>query len=339
MSYHSESELYLRTITGTEIWCIGFDKPERFEGSVWHGGILDEFADMKATVWKENVRPALMDTKGWCWLIGVPAGRNHYYDLVEYARGSGDPSWADYNWFSEDVLDANEVDQLKSQYDERTYRQECCGSFESYEGRAYIYYNAEVHRKTQSFNSRVPVCIACDFNLDPCVWLIGQDVNGKISVQEEIKQRQTNIWAMCNTLKDRLHQRIGKDANKHLVIFYGDLEHGQARSVSATKSSWQIIKDEFKGWSAEYRLRGHPRIIDRINSVNSKLRTAKGEVQLGIDPACVELHKDFEIVSTDMLQNPTQKNTMPDRTHASDCIGYWIDYDYPVTPKVQTRVY
>ena len=327
----SETELSIQYQNGSEVCLVGFDRRERFEGKEkWDGGVLDEYAHMEKAVWDETVEPALRDTKGPCNFIGKPAGRNHYFELSQYARGSGNPEWDDFCWFSADVLDPVEIDKAKDRLDERTFRQEYEGSFESYEGRAYIYYDSKVHRKVQSFNDRLPVCVSCDFNLDPCLWLIGQDVNGKISAQEEIRQRQTNIWAMCNILKDRLTARIGKEADKHLTIFYGDYEHGKTRSVSAVASSWTILQQEFAKWNVQWRVRPNPRVIDRINAVNSKLRTAKGTIQLEIDPMCIELHKDFEIVSMDMLQSPTQKNTMPDRTHASDALGYWINYDYPI---------
>ena len=335
---YSETELWIKLLTGSTIHAVGFDKPERFEGRLWHGGILDELPDMKPSVWNENVRPALTDTRGWCWLIGVPGGKNHYYELSQYALHSGDPEWADYNWFTSDVLDPDEVNKERDRLDERTFRQEYEGSFESYEGRAYSYYDSDKHRKVQSFDSRLPVRISCDFNLDPCVWVLGQDRSGFISIQDEVKQHRTDIWKMCGELKRRLETRVGGECRKHHTVFYGDYEHGQSRSVSATASSWQIIRDEFRDWNVEFRYRGHPRIIDRVNAVNSKLRTAKGEIQLGLDPSCVESHSDFEVVSIDMLQSPTEKNKMPNRTHASDCIGYWVSYDYPIR-QTETKVY
>jgi hypothetical protein len=334
----SESDLRIKLLTGSEIWVLGFDKPERAEGTVWHGGILDEFGNMKESVWSETMSPALRDTHGWCWMIGVPEGRNHYYELSLYARNAKDPEWQDFNWFTADVLDPEEIEKERLRLDERTFRQEYEGSFESYEGRAYVYYDSERHRKAQLFDSKFPVCVSCDFNLDPCVWIVGQDKAGFISVQEELKQRQTDIWKMCNELKRRLDGRIGIHSRKHPVIIYGDLEHGKTRSVSAVRSSWQILRDEFTEWNVEFRLRPHPRIVDRVNAVNSKLRNAKGDAQLGIDPKCVELHKDFEMVSLDILQSASEKGKQPDRTHASDNLGYWINYEYPVQ-RPETRIY
>lgn len=332
----SETELRIDYKNGSELWLIGFDKRQRFEGKeIWHGGAIDEYAQMEKEVWDNTVEPALRDSGGPCNFIGKPEGKNHYFELSQYALKSGDPEWDDFCWWTEDVLDPIEIEKARARLDERTFLQEYHGDFVSYEGRAYIYYSSDAHRKPQSFDPKYPITVCCDFNLDPCIWLVLQDKNGFISILEEIKQRQTDIWRMCNTLKERLISRVGHD--KQTLYFYGDFEHGKTRSVSATNTSWQIIRDEFKGWGAEFRLKTHPRIVDRVNSVNSKLRTAKGEAKLGLDPSCIELHKDFEMVDMGMLQSISEKGKNPDRTHASDALGYFIEFEYPVI-RIETSV-
>ena len=85
-----ETELCIKIINGAELYVVGMDKPERIEGRPWNGGVLDEFGNMKPGAWGENVRPVLSDRSGWCDLIGVPEGRNHYYDVAKYAQ-FGDP--------------------------------------------------------------------------------------------------------------------------------------------------------------------------------------------------------------------------------------------------------
>lgn len=334
----SESELYLRLSSGSKIWVLGMDVPARFEGSPWNGGVVDEFGSMKEGILQENILPAIADTKGWLWMIGVPEGRDQYFDLVQNVKN--DPikfdDWGIYHWLSKDAMDEAEVERMRSIYDERTFRQEYEGSFESYEGRAYVYYDSTAHRTVQRFDDNFPLCVSCDFNLDPCIWLIGQDKLGFISFQDEIRQRQTDIWKMCSALKKRIEYTLGNKQYTHKILFYGDYEHGQSRSVSATSSSWQILRDEFKNFNAEFRLKGHPRIIDRVNSVNSKLRSADGVVRLGVDPKCVELAKDMEMVSMDMLTGSKEK--AGERTHASDAGGYWINFEYPTIGKIQGTI-
>jgi hypothetical protein len=323
----SESELFIELVNRAELHCIGFDRPERFEGTPWDGGVLTEFPHFSDTAWNENIAPALRDTGGWAIIEGVPEGRNHYWELSQYAKTSGDPEWADYCWTTAEVRDPAEIEKERARLDERTFRQEYEGSFESYEGRAYSYYDPDVHRKPVSFESTRPICVAADFNLDPCIWLIGQARGDIVVVGDEIKQRQTDIWKMCAELKHRLTLLAGDQVAKRAIIFYGDLEHGKSRSVSATTGSWEIIKQEFSGYNVEYRLRSHPRIVDRVNAFNSKLRNARGESRFVVDPRCVELHRDLEMVDMNML---TKETDTGDRTHASDAVGYWISVEWPI---------
>ena len=74
----SESTLTIPLINGSEIHVLGMDKPERAEGTPWDHGVLDEYGNMKKSVWPEHVRPALADRRGTCDFIGAREGRNHY---------------------------------------------------------------------------------------------------------------------------------------------------------------------------------------------------------------------------------------------------------------------
>src|SRR5699024_8965208 len=86
----SQSDMIVFMPNGTEIHVVGLDKPERMEGTPWTGGVIDEIANVKSTAWAENIFPALNtynparpDYRPWCWLIGVPEGLNHYYDMYQ----------------------------------------------------------------------------------------------------------------------------------------------------------------------------------------------------------------------------------------------------------------
>jgi hypothetical protein len=133
---------------------------------------------------------------------------------------------------------------------------------------------------------------------------------------------------MCAELKRRI-EALGVSS----VIFYGDYQHGATRSVSAVSSSWQILRNEFP--AAEFRIRPNPRIVDGINSVNAKLRNARGEVRFVVDPKCVELCKDFEQVS---MQDILSRTEGKDRGHASSCVRYWMHFEYPVVPSPTLKV-
>ena len=303
------------------------DRPERFDGKPqWHGGVLDEYADMESGIWGEHVEPALRDTHGWCWFIGVPEGKNHYFELLQTYKES--PAWGEYHWFSSDVMDPAEVNDAKKYLDERTFRQEYQGSFESYDGAAYPYYS-EIHRSERALDDRRPLCVSADFNIDPCIWELFQDSPAHTHFFDEICQKQTDIWKMCAELKKRL---IGiaegneDNARRRRTIFYGDYTSAHRRDVSATEASWERIRREFSGWNAEYRLENNPRVLDRVGSVNARMRSADGLVRFSHSAKCVELKKDCEMLSTDDLLKSKAK--VGDRSHASDAAGYPIHYEH-----------
>ena len=77
----NESELSLEIINGSVIRLIGADNPENLRGVGLQGVVLDEFADIKRSVWTTIIRPMLSDTRGWAIFLGTPKGKsNHLYE-------------------------------------------------------------------------------------------------------------------------------------------------------------------------------------------------------------------------------------------------------------------
>ena len=161
-----ETELCITLINGATIWVIGMDKPERFEGQPWDGGVLDEYANMKPHAWTEHVRPALSDRLGWCDFIGVPEGRNHYYDLWLTAQARDD--WGAFTWFSADILPPEEIEAARRDLDELTFAQEYEASFVNFVGRAY-YSFGDHNTARRDYNPRAPLILCLDFNVEPGV--------------------------------------------------------------------------------------------------------------------------------------------------------------------------
>lgn len=323
----NESELSLRrNSNGSVIQLKSAEKPDRLRGRGLNYCVLDEFADMDAEIWREVIRPALADRRGRALFIGTPKGRNHFYELYESA--GTDPEWRRWSYRTIDspFIGADEVQQARRDLDERTFRQEFEADFVDYLGRAYVYHDALVHRQARPFNPALPVSCALDFNLSPCIWEMGQIDGDKLHVFGEIVQRETDIWRMCAELKRRLEQVGAKPGSR--IDFYGDYTSAHRRDVSATAASWDIIRSEFSGYASQFWLRSNPVILDRVNAVNARLRSADGTIRLSYDPKCIELGKDFDLVDMEMLT--TKKGQAGDRTHASDAIGYLVSYKWPI---------
>ncbi len=315
-----ESDLCIKTRLSSELWVVGLDRPQRIEGIPWDGGVLDEYADMKPMVWTENIRPALSDRRGWCWFIGVPDGFNHFKDLADYARSGEDPDWGFYHWNSSDILPPEEIESARRILDPRTFRQEYEASFEGATGRVYYAYSPERHMDSAiRLDPARPIVLCCDFNVDPCVWVLAQTDGRRVFVFDEIALRNTNTLEMGREFLRRYGGHGGG------VIVYGD-SAGSARSTTG-KSDYVILSE--LGLKRQRIRRANPPVKDRVNAVNSMLENARDEHRLFHHPRCRYLRKDFESVVWTADGATIDKSNF-ERTHATDALGYFIEYDFPL---------
>lgn len=75
------NEGWIELINGRRMYIRGADNPDSLRGMGYQFVVLDEYADMKASVWDEIIDPALMDVQGAAMFIGTPKGKNHFYKL------------------------------------------------------------------------------------------------------------------------------------------------------------------------------------------------------------------------------------------------------------------
>ncbi len=70
------------------------DNPDNARGHTANGVVIDEGGDVKELAWYEVLRPMLIDTGGWAWVIGTPKGRNWFWREFLAAKDREDSiSW------------------------------------------------------------------------------------------------------------------------------------------------------------------------------------------------------------------------------------------------------
>jgi predicted phage terminase large subunit-like protein len=127
------NNLQITLINGCTISLKGADRPETMRGVSLKFLVMDEYADMKPSVWEQILRPALADQKGDAMFIGTPMGRNHFYELYRYAELEDDDSYKAWHFTSYDnpLLDPDEIDTAKKSMSSYAFRQEFMASFEA----------------------------------------------------------------------------------------------------------------------------------------------------------------------------------------------------------------
>jgi hypothetical protein len=87
----NQSELWVELVNGARIRLFGADAGENLRGLYLDSVVLDEYADMKPSIWGSVVRPLLADRGGSATFIGTPKGHNQFWDV--YNNATKDTDW------------------------------------------------------------------------------------------------------------------------------------------------------------------------------------------------------------------------------------------------------
>jgi len=341
----SESELTIRLRNGSTISVMGLDVPERIEGPPVTHIVLDEYGNMKEKVWKENVRPALSDHEGTADFIGVPEGRNHYYDLSLLADADETGEWDLFGWPSADILPDKEIEAAKRDLDPLTFDQEYNASFIRFQGQAYYQFRTDTHAIHRlKYEPSLPLIICFDFNVAPGIAVFCQEfpagtiegspeftgVVGEVYVPEN-----SNTTIVCNKIKV---SKWAKHAQK--VMIYGDPAGGSRGTSQDRGTDWDLIRGYLAPVYGNRMVvsvaKGAPRVRTRLNAMNSRLMSAAELVRLRVDPVeAPETVKDFEGVRLDKDGGIDKSDDK--LTHITDAIGYYVHRRWPLTSG-KTRV-
>lgn len=185
----NESELWVEVCGKARIRIHGADNPDRLRGAYLDGVVLDEYADMRPSVWGEVIRPMLADRQGWGTFIGTPKGRNEFFDVWDRAQKD------EANWFAmvlraseTGILPQSELDEARRDMTPEQYEQEFECSFEAailgaYFGKEIAQLERDGHICELPYERQLPVHTAWDLGIgdSTAIWFF-QAVGSEIRV-------------------------------------------------------------------------------------------------------------------------------------------------------------
>lgn len=328
----SESDRIIFMPNGSEIHVIGLDKPQRIEGVPWKGGGIDEIADMKPTAWESNILPALNtvnplepDYRAWCWLLGVPDGLNHYYDLCQSAETGQDPNFKVYHWKSAEILPPDVIEDMKRAMSAKQFRQEFEASFETASGRIYEDYSKDNYTEA-AIEPHEQLLWYHDFNYTPMSSGIGVRRKDSLFLLDEIVL--TSAVSRQSALE--FVEKYKDHKNRHVLI-YGD-PAGRAGEKHGHQSDYTEIEGVLreKGWSLTRKVKpAAPAIKDRQNALRAKIKNAAGDVSLFVNTKTAPTtHKGLATVQ--LKEGSTFLEEDSHVQHITTAIGYMVDYEFPI---------
>lgn len=339
---YDETDLTAYLVNGSLIQLRGADNYDSLRGVGLQFIALDEFADIKAEAWYEVLRPTLSDTNGAAMFNGTPKGIGNWAkDVFDLGTGGENSEWQSFHYATIDGgrVPQSEVDAARSELDERTFRQEYMAEFVQYSGLIYYAflkerYDFDVEKGGNIINidnleglNMDKIHVGMDFNVDPMtsnVWVTDDYENVAIQI-DEIRIRGSNTYEMADEIRTRFPDKE--------VYAYPD-PTGKSRRTSSPVGITDLKILEEKGFEVFARKQS-PLVRDRINSVNSRFRSADGYKHAFIDYRCKHSIKCF----TNQIYK--EGTSQPDKDsgydHSNDASGYFMEYMWPIN-KIESGV-
>lgn len=281
---------------------------------------VDEFSDVDERAWFEVLRPTLSDKskEGSALFLGTPRGYGNWsYNL--FTKQETDKNWKSFKFTTLEggQVSANEIEQAKQDLDERTFKQEYLSDFVNYSGAIYYNFNREENVIDQYTPSNNSIHIGIDFNCDPMSAVVSEVKQDNLYVYDEIVIYSSNTDELVEEINNRY-------SGKHIFV-YPDPASKQRKTSAGGRTDLSILKNA--GYNVRVR-NAHPLVRDRINSVNTKLKNAKGVRTLFIANNCKNVIKSIE------RQIYKEGTSLPDKEnnydHMNDALGYLVEFLYPI---------
>lgn len=345
--YHkTEKELTLLWWPETKIWFFSMDNPDYMEGPTVAWAVMDEACKCDKKHWEvieSRVREPEAQFQQVC-AIGSPEEikADWVQELWQDNPAPGYELHQASTWENR-LIPRESLRSKKLTYDEDDYKRKVLGLFVKggagtvYKGfRRDIHVNSGVSIFDPARRRRVvpflPICLCCDFNVDPCCWLLLQyDKSGRIYVFDEIVLRDTDTNAMTAEFIKR-----GYMNHKSGIVVYGDAS-GRSHRTSGDSDYLLMMK---AGLGTLDIPKANPAIVDRVNAVNDRFRhQVDDRPSVQIHPSCTKFIKDLEEVKWKQTSQNKVLDPGADRqlTHMSDAFGYFIHRQFPITITTYTQ--
>lgn len=182
---------------------------------------------------------------------------------------------------------------------------------------------------------QLPLCLCCDFNVSPMVWLVAQIWRGILRVLDEMVLDPASVPNMATEFRNRYPSHTSE------LWIYGDAS-GTTRSAQTAMSDYDLLRLGLRGYPVPiiWKIQAaNPPVKDRLAAVNQRLRDSEGRAWIRVSDRCPMLVQDMhEVVldrqGTGIYKTFDPKNPYSKRTHASDGLGYLITREWPVVSEV-----
>lgn len=276
-------EIYIKCDGGgeSEIWLRGSENIESLRGLRIDYLVVDEVASITewVSVWREVLRPTLLDKKGCALFTGTPKGLNHFYQM--YLNEKTDPNWESFRFTSYDnpFIPAEEIDAAKFEAENTNtldeFRQEYMAEFVTVSGQVYKEWNPTEKFIELRYEPSLPLYVSMDFGVnDPTSIIWMQRNGGEFRVIDYYEASDGNIGHFLQVLRSKPY--------KEPEMYCGD-PAGKARNMVTGTS----IIEEYRKSGVYIRSIDGVRIPDQVRITHKYMNSLYVSDKLGQFRDCI----------------------------------------------------
>jgi hypothetical protein len=298
----NKTALEITTPIGTVLSFKTAENPDNLYGEDVYAAVIDEGSRMKEEAW-HAIRSTVVATGAQVKLIGNVKGiDNWYYELARKAEAGELPNWEYFRFTADDavaagILPQEELDDARATYPNGIFLELFYAiPFFNTANRFAFSFDSSRHVAKTKHNPAHPTYLSFDFNRNPICCSVFQHYEGKIFGIETIKLENSNIYALCDTIKIKYPGS--------LFVINGDAT-GQASTALVTDNLnyYKVIKAKLGVSQNQLKIPTvNPKLADNQVLVNAMLEHF--DIQLDPD-MCKPLIYDLQFV--EMLPDGTIK--------------------------------
>ena len=342
---YNKIDKIIKFSNGSEILFSSLDDPEKFKSLNLHWAEIEEASQISDSSFKQLIGRLRNTYRGPNW-------KNFRYRLFGHTNPQPDKGWI-WERFVENkqpnyrliiapttnniYLPEHFIQSMKDSFDEEYFRINVMGEFGNYNSGLVVKGFSDENKKNLKYCPNLPLHLTCDFNVDPMMWAVAHKDDENVYFFDEIVIENTTTQQCIDEFLRRYPN------HKAEIIINGDAS-GDNRNTQSEYTNYVIIKNALHKYgytNVKFALRDYnPPILNRVSSFNARVRNAKGQRHLFVDPRrCKYIMQNIYNLrfkeGTSLIDAPTIHKLKQDRNtkfllHIFDAISYLTEYYWPI---------
>ena len=239
-AYTKRGNMYIRLPNNSYLEVKTADNTDGLNGEGLDGVVVAEAAKLPDEIFKQYLRPALADKKGWCVITTTPEGRNWVHDIYKKGKDPAYPhyeSWTYPSWENTTKFplgrDDPEILDMEDVMSEEEFRQEIGASFNSFVHGIFPEFSEDIHVRTLEFNPNWPNYQFWDFGFVGATVCLDVQVDpfDRVYVWREYYETGQTLNDTIRALKDR-----DNPEGYHIANSFGDA--GDPDAIETICQEW-----------------------------------------------------------------------------------------------------